>query len=1081
MIIIIILLVGLLIALLVRRNIQRLYDKYHTSEDASQESSATQDEVLDEKDSIKQAEEIVRKRKRLSRTVKLSLTGIILVAILSVVGVYLFDTYDASSASFNNATTKEYWASLPGFEHYSDLYNKYVAQHDSMSADYKSPFTDPSASIYAKIKKARYREELEALMSPYNNEYKATQDEVRKEELRLIIEESEKVKQTLPKWTEYRDEVLLGYHLFAKEGNYEFWLNISTTSFKVIDKTDPSNIIEWYSNPEGDQLVSDSQRDILKLWASRTGSNVKSYGTYEYSVATEFNDNSTDVNPNFAIKNFTEVRDGEEVSIIQVWYKLEARGVDWTYFPKYISEATYKALLAKNEELVAEGAEYVDKNVVKKVEHYDKKIGGQSIKNSLFGATGSLYKLVTTGSQLNQFGENYYEFNGNLEKVSSIDMGKLYRLYTHFGFTQQTLIEEDEYFQALADKKGVEVDLTSKMIKQKDSYTVAIQYELTDEGLNVTIPSNSITAVGKNEVVYIDLLEYFTAAPNTEQGYTIIPDGSGSVLNHNNGKTSCFLYNKRLYTTDLSMSEEVMKAETYDIMLPMFAVVNQTSQTGVIADVTEGAAQMELYADISGRGAEVFNKHYFRIHYRESQTVKVSSVSQPIEKYNYAFMNNDVSIDFRFLGKEVVNDGYSGVAREYRDLLIERYNMQDKKDTTDDLVIDIDVIGGYDFKNNVFGIVYNDKDTLTTFEQLKEMIEDIEKTQFKNINVFYKGWRKQGLVDYTFKNIDVYKKLGSLETLKEVEDMEGVSVYPYINFGVVNKYQETFGTNHYNTRNVIGEIITVYPYDLQSNMWDKKAQKINIISPRYYQAFAQSLADSYASVFKLQQEGQILSNISLDSIGSVLTGDYRKNKEMFKINAVYEQIKSLEMIKEAGVTDINLYRPYDYAFPYVSNAKEIPFSSTKYQILDYSIPFYQLVVNGLFDYSGESINANSEDGMEKHILRLLETGSNASFTFTYEGSEVLLTTDYNQYYYTEYSKWLDSVEAVYDAYEEAGIEGLRLVEHEYIEDEVFRVTYSNEAGTKVVSLLINYSQVNYTDHETGISVNAKDFIVLGGK
>ena len=311
--------------------------------------------------------------------------------------------------------------------------------------------------------------------------------------------------------------------------------------------------------------------------------------------------------------------------------------------------------------------------------------------------------------------------------------------------------------------------------------------------------------------------------------------------------------------------------------------------------------------------------------------------------------------------------------------------------------------------------------------------------------------------------------------------MEGVSVYPYINFGVVNKYQESFGTNHYNTRNVIGEIITVYPYDLQSNMWDKKAQKINIISPRYYQAFAQSLADSYASVFKLQQEGQILSNISLDSIGSVLTGDYRKNKEMFKINAVYEQIKSLEMIKEAGVTDINLYRPYDYAFPYVSNAKEIPFSSTKYQILDYSIPFYQLVVNGLFDYSGESINANSEDGMEKHILRLLETGSNASFTFTYEGSEVLLTTDYNQYYYTEYSKWLDSVEAVYDAYEEAGIKGLRLVEHEYIEDEVYRVTYSNEAGTKVVSLLINYSQVNYTDHETGISVNAKDFIVLGGK
>lgn len=1077
MTIIIILIVALIIALLVKRNIDRLYEKYHGTQD--QESDATNNDVLDEKDSIKQAEEIIRKRKRLSRSVKLSLAGIILVAILSVVGVYVFDTYDAKSASFHAETTKEYWASLPGFEHYSDLYKKYVNEHDVNLENYKSPFTNPSDSIYKKMKQARYLGELDALMGPYEEEYKNCQDLVRKQELELILAESQKVRSTLPDWTTYRDKTLLGYHLFAKEGNYELWLNIATTSFKVVDKSDQSNIVEWYSNPEG---ASDSQKDILKLWASRTGSNVKSYGTYDYSVSTSFGGDSTDVNPNYAIKNFTEVRDGKEVSIVQVWYKLETRGVDWTYFPKYISVDTYNQLLLNNEELVAKGAEYLDGNTLKKVQHYDNKIGtsSQSILNTLFGNKG-LYKLVSAGSSLNQFGEAYYEFNGKLDKLSGLDKTKMYRLYTHFGFSQQMLFEEDEYFQALADKYDVSVDLTSKLIKQKDSYTVAIQYELTEQGLSVTIPSNSITAVGKNEVVYIDLLEYFTAAPNTEEGYTIIPDGSGSILNHNNGKTSCFLYNKRLYTTDLSMSEEVMKAQTYDIMLPMYAVVNQTSQTGVIADVTEGAAQMELYADISGRGAEKYNKHYFRIHYRESQTVKVSSVSQPIEKYNYAFMNNDISIDFRFLDRDVVKDGYSGVAREYRDLLIERYNMQDKKDLTEDLVIDIDVLGGYDFKNNIFGIVYKDKDTLTTFDQLKEMIEDIEKTQFTNINIFYKGWRKQGLVDYTFKNIDVYKDLGDLNTLKNIESMEGVTVYPYVNFGVVNKYQESFGANHYNTRNVIGEIITVYPYDLQSNMWNKKAQKINIISPRYYQAFAQSLADSYATVFKLKQDGQILSNISLDSLGSVLTGDYRKNKEMFKINAVYEQINSLEMIKNAGITNINLYRPYDFAFPYVSNAKEIPFSSTKYQILDYSIPFYQLVVNGLFDYSGESINANSEDGMATHILRLLETGANASFTFTYEGSEVLLTTDYNEYYYTEYSKWLEDVEAVYDAYEEAGIKGLRLVKHEYIEENVYRVTYSNEDGSEVVSLLINYSQVTYFDHASGISVKANDFIVLGGK
>lgn len=1077
MIIVIILIAALIIVLLAKSYLQKLHDKYHGVEEQEVEVK----DVLDEKDSIKQAEEIVRKRKRLSRTVKLSLASIIVIAILIVVGVFVFDTYKPSSASFHNETSKEYWATLPGFDSYEDLYNKYVSQQNYMDEDYNSPFTDPSASVYKKIKQARYTDELDAFIAPYKSEKDSTTDPERKAELELIIQEANEFKKTLPSWTDYRDKVLLGYHLFATEGDYEFWMNISTTGFKVVDKSNPANIVEWYSNP--DNASSNSQKDVLKLWGSRTGSNVKSYGTYDYSTSSKYKED--DVTPNFAIKNFTEERDGKETSIVQVWYKLEERGINWTYFPKYLSVATVEQLKANNEKLVAEGAEYVVGNEVKPVILWSEKLNPNkdalSIYDTLFGSKGGLYKKVSATSPLNRFGEEYYEYNGDLSDLKGLSIDKMYTLYTHFGFSQDMLVAEDNHFEQLAAENNVTVDLTSKMITSKDSYTVAIQYELTEDGLTVTIPGNSITAVGKNEVVYIDLLEYFTAAPNTEEGYTIIPDGSGSVLEHNNGKTSCILYNKRLYTTDLSMSEEVMKAETYDIMLPMYAVVNQTSLTGVIADVTDGAAQMELYADISGRGSEIYNKHYFRIHYRESQTIKVSSVSQPIDKYNHSFMGNDISVDFRFLGKDVVADGYSGVAREYRELLIERYDMHNKYDETEDIVIDIDVIGGYDFKNNIFGIVYKDKDTLTTFEQLKKMIEDIEGTDFEYINVFYKGWRKEGLVDSSFKKIKTYDALGNLNELKEINDIDGVTVYPYVNFGVVNKYQESFGSNHYNTRNVIGEIISVYPYNLQSNIWDKKAQKINIISPRYYQAFAQSLADNFAQLFRVNKDNEVLANISLDSIGSVLTGDYQKNQEMFKINAVYEQINALDIIKNAGIESINLYRPYDYAFPYVTNAKEIPYDSTQYQILDYSIPFYQLVVSGLFDYSGESINANSEDGTQRHILRILETGSNASFTFTYDGSEVLLTTDYNQYYYTEYSKWLEDVEAVYNAYHEAGIAGLRLVQHEYIEQNVSHVTYRSDDGKVEVQLLINNAPTSYYDPVTGISVQAYDFKVLGGK
>ena len=37
-------------------------------------------------------------------------------------------------------------------------------------------------------------------------------------------------------------------------------------------------------------------------------------------------------------------------------------------------------------------------------------------------------------------------------------------------------------------------------------------------------------------------------------------------------------------------------------------------------------------------------------------------------------------------------------------------------------------------------------------------------------------------------------------------------------------------------------------------------------------------------------------------------------------------------------------------------------------------------------------------------MKILETGSNISFTLSYEDSSNLIHTDYNYYYYTQYTK-----------------------------------------------------------------------------
>ena len=365
MIIILILILALIFWFISKHHIEKIRAKNYKPEVKEE----IVEEVLDEKDSIKQAEEIIKKRKKLSRSIKLTFASMLIIAISIFAGVFIFDVYQPVSTKFNNETSKEYWQTLPEFEYYGDIYAKYVNTQDINHADYVSPYTNPTASISKKMKQARYKEELNLLVTPYNEELKGIEKELtdfedgkleltdkelydlksRKVELDKIKDEADELSTNLLDWNTYVNDVALGYHLVASEGNYEFWLNMGLTKFKVVDKSDPSNIVEWYSNVEG-------KNDVLKLYYSKTGKNPVSYGTYDYSTSTSFKGSTTDVYPNYAIKQFTrENEGGKEETVIQVWYCLEKRGVDYTYFPKYISEKTYNELMKRNAELAAQG------------------------------------------------------------------------------------------------------------------------------------------------------------------------------------------------------------------------------------------------------------------------------------------------------------------------------------------------------------------------------------------------------------------------------------------------------------------------------------------------------------------------------------------------------------------------------------------------------------------------------------------------------------------------------------------------------------------------------------------------------
>lgn len=674
--------------------------------------------------------------------------------------------------------------------------------------------------------------------------------------------------------------------------------------------------------------------------------------------------------------------------------------------------------------------------------------------------TTQYYKLESKDFSSNTMGYDYYYFGTDYQ-----GMKLQIRKYLYSYYYQKCLYTEDDL---IADNNEFSIETTSN----KGEFGVAIEYALHDGGLSATIIDNSIYELEEFPLTTVEILPYFTATHYDKEGYVVIPDGSGTVMNYNNGKTSYVQYSKTVYTTDLSKMEEIKQTETEDLMFPMFAMVNtfipdnEGVQSGVLVDAISGTSQLRLSANVS-KIADSYNKAFFSAFYRESQktTIGVGYFATTYTKWTEDRIHNDITINYHFLAEDELN--YSAIAKKYRNILIERYDLEEQ-DTTDETVLNVSLIGAYDFRNNFLGVGYRDYGVMTSFEQAEEILASLKAHGANHINAYYLGWRKNGLRDYSFQNMSFSRTLGNkkdLSSLVDYTESNDIQLYMDVNFSELNEYQESFGRSRYSSRDVAGEYVEKYPYDLSSGVYDESQAAIHVLSPRFYSVFMENLVENF-------KDDIGLTSLSIKNLGSALASDYKRHNEVFKETALQESSNSLKYAKENGIDNITLYNPYDFAFKYTNNALEVPYAATQYEVFDYSIPLYQLIVNGLFDYAGEVINANDEKGNQWHIMHILETGSNVSFTFSYEDSSKLIQTDYKYYYYTQYSKWTEDVTDVMSVIDEIGIHKCELMSHEMVANNVYKVTYVGDNTN--VEIILNYSDASVEIE--GNIIPAKNYI-----
>lgn len=737
----------------------------------------------------------------------------------------------------------------------------------------------------------------------------------------------------------------------------------------------------------------------------------------------------------------------------------------------------------------------------------------QSIYKYLY--VGSFTQELVSGSEEDGTAKYDYEFAENVYSTVSA-MGKYNKQVAYFDWNQDGKITTDEKYQyggyQLRDENGSYVYytddygnvkpkqmgfLTEDAVAQNDefgvdsvattvAFDICLRFTLINDGMDVAIINASLhEGMGSdndnpdvptylkhdNLLSKIQICKYMTVNSNPDSvGEIILPDGSGSIIEFNSDKSQQYasIYpEKRIYGNDGAINVTERGNQSEKMMLAMYGFLDRTESTnlGVVAIVKEGAAQTSISADYlrdtTKGGLNKYNYAYFTSYFRDSENVKITSTTEYI-KVSQDYYQGDVVYSYRILKGE--NLSYVDVANVYRDYLIEeKYPELDyKEDTTDVATPTFTFLGAYIKKTFKAGFVYDGEYSMTTFSQAQDIVEELNESGVENMNIMYRSWTEDENNQKTTKDVTVSKEVGGKKGLMELSNYlknKGFNFYPEYNLTNGHGYDLAFGNIKYNSKSISGSYSNSISYVLSTGLENTERGRGNFLSPIYYTSLAKKFIKNYN---KLD-----ISGIYLIDLGNRSISDYSKQVQVYSAGSSLYQRDALAVFKGVNNNDftsfadakgsmIMLREPYDYSFSYIDTATCVPVQTSLYGSVNYSIPLYQLVVSGLFDYTSNPVNYNNDYSISWNILKAIETGSNLAYVLCAEDTNALLETQYTDYYNAYFPNWKENIIYMNNILNASGIYESHLVSHKYITDNVVEVEYEN--GLKIV---INYENDVY--------------------
>lgn len=575
-----------------------------------------------------------------------------------------------------------------------------------------------------------------------------------------------------------------------------------------------------------------------------------------------------------------------------------------------------------------------------------------------------------------------------------------------------------------------------------------IDYKLDGDDLVAAMPLGEIVSNEQLPIQSISFLPYFVTATKDQQGYMMVPDGSGALIDLNSKNLSANSYNGTVYGKDTMLyPNKYVPRSTKNVTLPVYGM--KADDMALMGIIEEGAGFADISAEVSGKTDE-FNRMSLNFNVRPLERVQsVNTSNITMTKWLNKFYDGNIQVRYKMLSGE--NADYSGMAVAYKDYLIGKGELTpiDSAAVKAETPLAVEMLGAIDRRELFLGVSYDSTGAMTNFKDAAAIMKDLKASGVGNMKVEYTGWLKGGLKQPSLTNSPaVDPSLGSKSGFKNLlatAQSEGIDFYPAANFDVVIG-KKGFSPTKYAARGLSGAPSFYQPFDQEAVLFNYSNDYGYYISPNYFPDY---VAKAAANLSKMG-----VTNIASTTGWKMLSPDYNKNAELTREESISQASKALSTLTGEGSKSMMLSNPNGYAYKYADVISDVPFESNNYKIFSKSVPFVQMVLSGCVEYTSESLNLRSDRPTQYQIMKCMETGSTPKFVLSQSGKKMLEYTTYDTYYDPAYAVNKEDVLAVYQGYTPfyQAVKGAAFVSHGVESDGLVVCSYSN--GVKV---LLNYT------------------------